>query len=200
MRNHVGDDTRRAGAFGARALAVIGAAALSLTLTSCPPNSLLTDVKAQVEAAQQSGQNQGTVAAPAFTPSTANGTYTSSTDLSGSSAITITCATAGAAIHYTTDGSTPSVSTATYTGPISITQAQSPVTIKAVGTRTGWTDSPMTTMTYVVNYNAVSTPTFNPAGPATFTTATDIQVSTTTSGAYIQFTTDGSMPTASGGS
>ena len=54
------------------------------------------------------------VATPTFSP--AAGTYT------GSVTVTISTATSGATIRYTTDGSTPTISSPIYTGPITVSQ------------------------------------------------------------------------------
>ena len=51
----------------------------------------------------------------------------------GSNAISITCATAGATIYYTTDGSTPTTSSTQYTGPL--TENISSITIKAIAVK-----------------------------------------------------------------
>jgi hypothetical protein len=84
-------------------------------------------------------QPQQQVAAPTFNP--APGTYSST------QSVTITSATAGASIRYTTDGSTPSSSVGTlYTGPVSVGSA----TLKAVAYRAGMTDSAVTSGTYAI--------------------------------------------------
>ena len=51
----------------------------------------------------------------------------------GSNAISITCATEGATIYYTTDGSDPTTSSTEYTGPL--TENVSNVTIKAIAVK-----------------------------------------------------------------
>ena len=59
----------------------------------------------------------------------------------GSNAISITCATAGATIHYTTDGSTPTTSSTVYTIPL--TENVSGVTINAIAVKEGMINSVM---------------------------------------------------------
>ncbi len=70
------------------------------------------------------------------------GTYTSA------QSVTISCATAGAAIKYTTDGSTPTASSATYSGPVSIARS---ATIKAIAVKAGMSDSNVAAAAYVIN-------------------------------------------------
>ncbi len=81
-----------------------------------------------------------TVAAPVFSP--AGGTYSAALN------VTITSATAGATIRYTTDGSTPTGSSAVYTGPISVTSTR---TIKAIAMVPGMTNSNVTSATYTIS-------------------------------------------------
>ena len=59
------------------------------------------------------GSGGGQVATPTFNP--AGGSY------SGSVSVTISTATSGATIHYTLDGSTPTTSSATASGPVTLT-------------------------------------------------------------------------------
>jgi hypothetical protein len=57
----------------------------------------------------------------------------------GLNAISITCATEGATIYYTTNGSTPTTSSTPYTGPL--TENVSGVTIKAIAVKDGMINS-----------------------------------------------------------
>src|SRR3984957_8872478 len=143
--------------------------------------------------------------APAFTP--APGSYTS--------AQSVVLTDTGATIYYTTNGSTPTHSSAVYSAAIPVSAT---TTIKAIGSKSGLTDSPVATGTFTINTSAstsinfgsgFSTPTglqfngstdlddsrlqltsglANQAGSAFFTTAMDIR----------RFTTDFSfkLPTA----
>ncbi|HZP59976.1 MAG TPA: chitobiase/beta-hexosaminidase C-terminal domain-containing protein, partial [Opitutaceae bacterium] len=90
--------------------------------------------------------------APAFSP--AAGTYSSA------QSVTITSATSGASIRYTTDGSTPSETAGTvYSGPISISNTASPTTLKAIAYKAGFADSSVTSGIYTIT--TVPPPTFN---------------------------------------
>lgn len=80
-----------------------------------------------------------TVATPTFSP--AAGTYNSP------QTVTISCATGGATIRYTTDSSTPNSSSAVYSGPITVS---STTTIKAYATASGMTDSAIASATYTI--------------------------------------------------
>ncbi|MFH1223440.1 MAG: FN3 associated domain-containing protein [Pseudomonadota bacterium] len=62
--------------------------------------------------------------------------------------ISITCLTPGAAIYYTTDGSTPTSSSTHYVSPITISSPTftSDVTIKAIGVKTGLQNSDVLTI------------------------------------------------------
>ena len=59
--------------------------------------------------------------------------------------VSISSASPGVTIYYTTNGSTPTTSSTQYTGPILVIL---PTTIKAIAVRTGWTQSPMASATY----------------------------------------------------
>jgi RHS repeat-associated protein len=126
-----------------------------------------------------------TVATPTLSP--AAGTYT------GSQSVTITSATSGASIRYTTDGTTPTSTTGTvYSGPVSVDAS---MTIKAIAYLNGMADSIVATAAYVIN---VTAPTFNPAA-GTYAAAQSVAITSATSGASIRYTTDGSTPTSTTG-
>ena len=126
-----------------------------------------------------------TVAAPVFSP--AAGTYTAA------QVVSISTTTSGASINYTTDGSTPSDTAGTlYTGPITISGT---TTVKAVAYASGLTNSTVRTATYTIRAVA---PTFSPAG-GTYTAPQTVTLSTTTSGASINYTNDGSTPSDTAG-
>ena len=127
---------------------------------------------------------KGTVATPAF--SLASGEVDSGTS------VTITCATEGAKIYYTTDGSDPTASSTEYTGAISITEA---VTLKAIAVKDGMNDSAVAGVSYTIK-ETVATPAFSVASGAV-DSGTEVTISCATDGAKIYYTKDGSNPTAS---
>ena len=129
----------------------------------------------------------GTVAAPTFSP--VAGTYASA------QSVTISTTTAGASIRYTTDGSTPSSTVGTvYSGPIAVSAS---TTLKAIAYLAGWTDSAVSSAAYKIT-GTVAAPTFSPVA-GTYASAQSITISTTTAGASIRYTTDGSTPSSTVG-
>jgi len=124
-------------------------------------------------------------APPAFSP--AAGTYTSA------QSVTISDATTGATIYYTTDGTTPTTSSTVYSGPITVSSTE---TLEAIATASGYTQSAVATATYAISLPAAATPTFSPAAGVYSSTQT-VTISDATSGAAIYYTTDGTTPTAS---
>jgi hypothetical protein len=128
------------------------------------------------------------VAAPQF--GVAAGTY------SEDQSVTITCATAGATIRFTTDGTTPSESAGTvYATPVAVSSS---LVLKAIAFKSGMTASAVISASYIINRPQVSTPQFSPAG-GTYTSAQSVTIATSTSDATIRYTTDGSDPTESAG-
>ncbi len=81
-----------------------------------------------------------TVANPVFSPP--GGTYTTTQN------VTISCATPGAIIKYTVDGSNPTSSSSTYSNPLLVSYT---TTIKAKAMKDGWTDSQTVTAYYNID-------------------------------------------------
>ena len=106
--------------------------------------------------------------------------------------VSITCPTSGAAVYYTTDGSTPSQSNGSeYTAPVPISVN---TTLKAVACKTGIANSPVESGNYTIQ---CAMPSFSPVG-GVFTQAPTVTISTT-SGTTIRYTTDGSTPSETSG-
>jgi N-acetylneuraminic acid mutarotase len=125
-------------------------------------------------------------ATPVF--SVSGGSYSSA------QTVTLSSATNGAKIYYTTDGSTPTTSSLQFFAnlPISVPYSE---TLKAIAIASGCLDSDVTTATYILATH-VATPTFSlPAG--TYNTAQSVIISSATSGVNIYYTTDGSSPSLS---
>jgi hypothetical protein len=122
------------------------------------------------------------VATPTFSP--AGGSHETSVD------VTISCSTTGATIYYTTDGSTPSSSSAEYTSTITLTET---TTVKAIAYLVGWSNSNVAMETFTVY---VAKPIITPNG-GTFSEPVDVKLWTSTPTATIRYTTDGSEPTGS---
>jgi alpha-tubulin suppressor-like RCC1 family protein len=117
-------------------------------------------------------------------PSVLTGTY------SQNQTVTLSSATSGATIRYTTDGTDPTSTSTIYTSALSITGT---TTLKAKATSSLLADSNIQTTVYTMK---VASPTFSPVG-GTYTTAQTVTLATTTPGATIRYTTDGTTPTSS---
>lgn len=92
-----------------------------------------------------------TVATPEFSPA--------SGELEEGTLITITCATEGATIYYTTDGSNPAEGGDEYTAPIAFTGSQ--MTVTAIAVKADMLDSDPATANYTLKVAGQSTATFN---------------------------------------
>ena len=107
--------------------------------------------------------------------------------------VTISCATSGATIYYTTDGNEPTTSSAVYSGAITVNKA---MTIKAFAAKDGYTDSEVVSATFTIKAReVVATPVLNPAG-GEVEEGTEVTISCATDGATIYYTNDGTEPTA----
>jgi hypothetical protein len=125
-----------------------------------------------------------TAARPSF--SVAAGTYTSI------QSVTLTTTTAGATIYYTTNATTPTTSSTAYTGPITVSATQ---TIEAIAAQTGYVTSGVAGAGYTLIPTAAR-PTF-PLAAGTYTSIQSVTLASTTQGATIYYTTNGTAPTTS---
>ena len=130
-----------------------------------------------------------TVSTPTFTPPA--GAYTSA------QSVTISDATSGATIYYTTDGTTPTTSSAVYAGPITVSATE---TLESIAVDADDTNSAVASAAYTITSAlsppTVSTPTFTPPA-GTYTSAQTVTLSDATGGTTIYYTTDGTTPTTS---
>lgn len=121
-------------------------------------------------------------AAPTFSPSA--GIYQTT------QSVTISDATPGEKIYYTTNGARPTVKSTPYTGAISVSNTD---TIKAIAVASGFIESPVASATYTIEPLA-ATPVFSPAA-GTYRTAQSVTISDTIPGATIHYTISGAQPT-----
>jgi hypothetical protein len=126
---------------------------------------------------------QNGAAAPVF--SLLSGTYT------GTHSTSITDTTSGATIYYTTNGTTPTASSAKYGGAISVSSSE---TVEAIAIAPGVASSPVATAKYTILLY-MPAPYISPGG--TFSTARNVGMSDTVAGAVIYYTADGTTPTTS---
>ena len=126
-----------------------------------------------------------TCATPTFNPTA--GTYTTSTS------VTISTTTGGASIRYTTNGTTPSSTVGTvYSSPVSITAS---CTLQAIAYETGYTNSAVASGNYTIQ---CATPVYSPVA-GTYGAAQTVTISTSTGGASIRYTTNGTTPSSTVG-
>jgi hypothetical protein len=134
---------------------------------------------------------QGTVATPTIT---AGGNFANDVSVS------LSTTSPGASIRYELAvGSAPTVpncATSTlYTSAILV--GSTDTRIQAIGCKTGWTDSAATSIeTYILN---AANPTLTPASPTSVPVSQIVSASSTTTGATIRYTDDGSAPTCASG-
>lgn len=127
----------------------------------------------------------GPVAAiPTFSPVAGN--YNSA------QSVTISDATAGATIYYTTNGSTPTPSSTLYTGPIAVNSTE---TLTAIAVPSNGSASSPASAAYTITPPAPA-PGFSLA-PGSYSGAQVVSISDSVTGATIYYTTNGATPTAS---
>jgi glucosylceramidase len=122
-------------------------------------------------------------AAPTFSPTP--GTYTAA------QTVTLSDATAGASIYYTTNGTTPTAASTLYTTPISVASS---ATIEAIAIASGYSTSAVALGAYTISLPAAAAVTFSPT-PGIYTAAQTVTLSDSTAGASIYYTTNGTTPT-----
>jgi hypothetical protein len=128
-----------------------------------------------------------TAAAPVASP--ASGTYDTA------QAVTLTTATTGASIYYTTDGTDPLSTSPLYTAPVAIAEN---ATLKAVTVKKGLKDSAVTKEAYTINAAEAAPPVALPDA-GTYSAAQAVTLTTATAGGSIYYTTDGTPPSATNG-
>jgi hypothetical protein len=121
-------------------------------------------------------------AAPTFSPNA--GIYQTTQN------VTISDATPGEKVYYTTNGAKPTIKSIPYTGAISVSSTE---TIKAIAVASGFLESPVASAAYTIEPLA-ATPEFSPPA-GTYRTAQSVTISDTTSGATIHYTLNGAQPT-----
>jgi hypothetical protein len=132
------------------------------------------------------------------TPQVASPVFSADTDTYDTPlSITMSSATSGATIRYTTDGSIPTQTHGTlYSGtPVNVS---SDTTLQALAYKSGQVDSKVAYAFYLIAQTAVADPVFSPPG-GTYTSAQSVSITTATSGASIRYTVDGSAPTSTTG-
>ena len=122
----------------------------------------------------------GTVAAPTF--SVAEGSY------NATQSVELSCSTPNSTIYYTTDGNDPTTSSSVYSAAIAVNVT---TTIKAFATADGMDNSAIASSTYTLK---CATPTITIPEGAFVNTKTVTM--TSTDGASIYYTTDGTAPTS----
>ncbi len=115
--------------------------------------------------------------------SVASGTYPTAQTVS------ISEASPGVNVYYTTDGSTPTASSNVYSSPITVSSAE---TLSAAAIGPNYVTSPIATASYAISATLPS-PIMTPAG-GTYASAQTVTL-TASPGATIYYTTNGSTPT-----
>jgi hypothetical protein len=112
--------------------------------------------------------------------------------------VTLTCSTPNAQIYYSLTGNMPvpgTTFTRLYTGPITILQN---TTLRAIGVRSGIPSSPVVVAQYIItNPGIAATPVITP-GTGSYAGLQTVQMSSTTSGTSLYYTTNGNTPVVGG--
>ena len=153
-----------------------------LAISSCDQTTASNPTDSPDDAAARVLAAASTVSPPSFSPGA--GTYTSTTS------ITLKSSTSGATIYYTLDGTAPTTKSTKYSAPIALATSH---TIKAIAVKSGSNNSSVSSAVYTIKLT-VATPVFSPPG-GTYNVAQTVTLSSSTAGATIYYTTDGTAPT-----
>jgi hypothetical protein len=136
-----------------------------------------------------------TVATPTFSPGA--GSYGSS------QSVTISDSTSGATLCYTTDGSTPTANGAgtcthgtTYSTAVTVASS---LTLQAVGSLSGDSDSSVGSAAYTITPTTAGTPSCSPVG-GTYNATQSVSCSVTGGAPVMCYTTNGTPPVTNGSS
>ncbi|HPG59136.1 MAG TPA: chitobiase/beta-hexosaminidase C-terminal domain-containing protein, partial [Candidatus Wallbacteria bacterium] len=127
------------------------------------------------------------VSPPVFKP-VGSSVYTSTQE------VELICATPGATIYYTVDGGVPTKAGLKYENPVTVSKT---TTIKAFAVKDGMADSEISEARYPIRF-PVAEPAFSFAG-GTYETTLEVTITTSTEGARIYYTLDGTTPSAANG-
>ena len=104
------------------------------------------------------------------------------------------CVTDGVTMYYTTDGNVPTTSSTEYDDATGIAITASTTTVKAIAVKSNM-ESDVASATYT--YKAVSKPTFSPATETSLYYGETVEITCSTDGSDIYYTTNGEEPTTS---
>lgn len=111
---------------------------------------------------------------------------------SGPQSVSLTDATPGSSIYYTTNGQSPTTASTLYTGPFTIFSNS---TVNAIAVANGMNNSNVATANFSIVAQKVALPTISPNG-GNFSAPQSVTMSDSTVGAKIYYTTDGSTPSS----
>ncbi len=162
------------------------AATVAIDTSSLSSPSSITLPPYSVTALDYTAAGSGSTTLPQPTFSPAGGTYT------GAQTVSISDSTAGATVYYTTDGSTPTTSSAVYGSPVAVGASE---TLNAIAVESGYTNSPVASAAYTIS-STLPTPVISPSG-GSYTSSQTVSISDSATGTTIYYTTNGSTPTTS---
>jgi len=167
------------------------------TTSSTAYSSALTFTSTTVlKAIADKGNKQSDVGTFIYTqgtpPDAVTATPGDGTTFSSSVSVALSTATSGATIYYTTNGSDPTSASNQYSSPLTFSSS---TLLKAIAIKSGISSS-VSSFTYLKN-GSVAPPTATPGDGTQFESSQTVTLQSTTSGATIYYTVDGSTPTTS---